>query len=78
MVKSIFNWTFSEVTKFLKAKGFTHSHVKGSHYFYNGRINHIARIVQVPFHGSKVLKSRTFKAIVVQSGISLKDWLEQG
>lgn len=78
MIKRVSNWTFSEITKFLKAKGFIHSHVKGSHYFYNARINHVARIVQVPFHGSKSLKPRTLKAIVVQSGIPLKDWLEQG
>ncbi len=76
MTKSVFNWTFSEVVEILKKNGFTYSHARGSHYFYVGNNNHEPRIVQVPFHGSKVLKPRTFKAVVKQSGIDLKAWLE--
>jgi predicted RNA binding protein YcfA (HicA-like mRNA interferase family) len=76
MAKSIFNWTFSEAASFLKENGFVYSYVKGSHYFYVGRRNHEPKIVQIPFHGSKALKPRTFKGIVRQSGIPLNDWLK--
>ena len=76
MTKGIYNWTFSEVKDFLKDNGFVYSYAKGSHYFYVGNRNHEPRIVQVPFHGSKALKPRTFKAIVKQSGIPLNEWLK--
>jgi predicted RNA binding protein YcfA (HicA-like mRNA interferase family) len=62
------------VVDFLEKYNFNYAHTKGSHYYYVGKY---ARIVQVPFHGSKCLKPRTFKAIVMQSGIPLKIWLEE-
>jgi len=74
MPRGIFNWTFSDVVKFLKNYGFVYSHSKGSHYYYVGHYGGSPRIVQVPFHGSKTLKPRTIKGIVRQSGISIKIW----
>ncbi len=76
MPKKIFNWTFSKVTEFLKKNDFRYSHTKGSHHYYTGNYGHNPRIVQVPFHGSKTFKPRTFKGIVMQSGIPLNDWLK--
>jgi predicted RNA binding protein YcfA (HicA-like mRNA interferase family) len=77
MVKSVFNWTFTDIEKFLKSNGFIYAHTKGSHYFYTGHYAGQPRIVQVPRHSSKSLKPRTFKGIVKQSGIPQKLWLEQ-
>jgi len=76
MPKRVFNWTFSDVVEFLKKYGFIYTHTKGSHYYYTGKYGGESRIIQVPFHGSKNFKPRTFKGIVKQSGIPLKTWLE--
>jgi len=75
MPKNVFNWRFSDVVEFLKKHGFIYAHAKGSHYYYTGHYDGQPRIVQVPFHGSKSFKPRTFKGIVKQSGIPLKLWL---
>jgi len=75
MTKDIFNWNFKEIENFLKKYHFIYTHTKGSHYFYTGNYGKQPRIVQVPCHNSKSLKPRTFKAIVKQSGIPLKNWL---
>jgi len=72
MPKRLFNWTFTDVEKFLRKNGFSLGNVKGSHYYYVGSKS---RIVQVPFHGSKALKPRTLKGIIRQSGISQDIWL---
>lgn len=77
MPKKVFNWTFSDIVKFIKEYGFVYTYTKGSHYYYTGHYGGQARIVQVPFHGSKTLKPRTFKGIVKQSGIPLDIWLER-
>ena len=76
MVRGLFNWTFNDVVKFLKENNFTHVNNEGSHYYYLGHNGGNARLVQVPFHGSKALKPRTLKAIILQSGISKEKWLK--
>jgi len=75
MPRNVFGWKFSDIVSFLKNRGFIYTHTKGSHYYYTGKYGGKPRIVQVPFHGSKSLKPRTFKAIVKQSGVSLNIWL---
>jgi predicted RNA binding protein YcfA (HicA-like mRNA interferase family) len=77
MPKNVFNWTFSDIVDFLKKYNFVYAHAKGSHYYYIGNYGGKPRIIQVPFHGSKTLKPRTFKGIVIQSGIPLNIWLEK-
>lgn len=72
MPRRIFNWTFTDVEKFLRKHNFKLGHVEGSHYYYVGSGS---RIVQVPFHGSKNLKPRTMKGIILQSGIPQDVWL---
>ncbi len=74
MNKGVFNWTFNQVTRFLNKNGFSYVHTKGSHYYYTGKQNHETKMVVVPFHGSKPLKPRTFKSIVLQSGIPIDKW----
>ena len=76
MTKNVFNWNFKDIEKFLKENHFVLSNIKGSHYYYTGHYGKQPRIVQVPRHTSKSLKPKTFKAIVKQSGIPLKNWLE--
>jgi len=72
MPRRLFNWTFTDIVKFLEKHDFVLGHVEGSHYYYVGPH---ARVVQVPFHGSKALKPRTLKGIIKQSGISKDVWL---
>jgi predicted RNA binding protein YcfA (HicA-like mRNA interferase family) len=71
MTRGLFNWTFYDVKKFLEEHGFVRYHTEGSHYYFVGNKG---RVVQVPFHGSKVLKVRTLKGIMRQSGISVDVW----
>ena len=71
MTRGLFNWTFSDVKKFLEEHSFRHGHTEGSHYYFVGNKG---RVVQVPFHGSRVLKPRTLKGIIRQSGISIDIW----
>lgn len=77
MPKKLQNWSFKKVETFLKKKGFVLSYTNGSHYYYVAHIKGVLRNVCVPFHGNnKVLKPRTFKGIISQSGIDQKDWLK--
>lgn len=70
MTRGLFNWTFNDVVKFLKENNFTHVNIEGSHYYYLGKGGGGTHLVQVPFHGTKALKPRTLKAIILQSGIA--------
>jgi len=76
MPRGLMNWTFDDVIDFLKKHGFTYSYTKGSHYFYIGWQGSISRQVSVPFHGKKVIKPRTIKGIILQSGIPKGAWME--
>ena len=77
MSRSVFNWTAEDATRFLKEHGFVLNHTRGSHIYYVGRYGKMLRQVCVPFHGSKVLKPRTLKGIIHQSGIPRPEWLKQ-
>ncbi|NQU82886.1 MAG: type II toxin-antitoxin system HicA family toxin [Parcubacteria group bacterium] len=74
MSRRLFNWTFTDVEKFLRKKGFWLGNVEGSHYYYVDSKSHI---VQVPFHGSKSLKPKTLKGMIRQSGIPQDIWLDR-
>lgn len=76
MAKKLFNFTFRDVDSFLKEKGFHLNYTNGSHYYYVGHYQKILRHVCVPFHGSKTIKPRTLKGIILQSGISQSEWLK--
>lgn len=75
MPRGFLNWTAEDVVRFLKAHGFVLNHTKGSHYFYIGRAGGTFRQACVPFHGSRVIKPRTLKGIIHQSGIPREKWL---
>ncbi len=74
MTRKLNNWTYQDVVTILKEHGFRLNHTRGSHFYFHGSIGGIYRMVCVPFHGSSAIKPRTFKAIIVQSGISMDIW----
>ena len=76
MSGNLFNWTFQDADKFLKAHGFYFHHTRGSHYFYYGFVKSILRQVCVPFHGQKAIKPKTMKSIIAQSGIDKEEWFK--
>ena len=63
MPRGLFNWAAEDAIRFLKEYKFFHIHTKGSHMFYFGHYNGQPRQVCVPFHGKRVLKPRTLKAL---------------
>ena len=77
MPRGLYNWTFKDVTNYLKAKGFILGHIKGSHYFYEGIIDGIQRQVCVPCHASIIISPDTIQSIIKQSGIPKKNWINK-
>ena len=75
MPRRLYNWTPEDVIRFLKDNGFVLNHTRGSHYYYVGYHGGVLRQVCVPFHGSRILKPRTLKGIIRQSGISQREWM---
>lgn len=75
MTRGLLNWTFNDVVDFLKARKFILNHTNGSHFYYVGHTNGKYRQVCVPFHGSKTIKPRTMRGIILQSGIEKKEWV---
>ncbi|MBI4426714.1 MAG: type II toxin-antitoxin system HicA family toxin [Candidatus Kerfeldbacteria bacterium] len=76
MPRGVFNWTFDDAVKFLRAHGFSLVRTEGSHYFYAGYQNGKPRLVHVQFHGKASLKPRTIKSIIAQSGIPKEEWID--
>lgn len=76
MTRNFFNWTAENVVRFIKKYNFTQTHAKGSHVFYFGHYGGIPRQVCIPFHGARILKPRTLKGIIRQSGIPKEKWVE--
>ncbi len=74
MSNRLSNWTFRDIELFLKRNGFKLNYTNASHYYYIGYKKGILRNVCVPFHGQKSIKPRTFKGIILQSGIEAKKW----
>jgi predicted RNA binding protein YcfA (HicA-like mRNA interferase family) len=78
MSKNLTNWTYKEVTEVLREHGFVLNHTRGSHYYFRGYAGKIPRQVCVPYHGNNAsLKPRTFKGIMVQSGLPKEIWLNE-
>jgi len=69
------NWTFKDVETFLKSRGFTLHHVRGSHYyfcaFHSGRL----WMTHVQYHGAHALHPKTLASIIGQSGIPAGEWV---
>ncbi len=75
MPKGLFNWSFSDVEKFLKKNGFVYNYTNGSHYYFRASIDNKMRNVCVPFHANKSIKLKVIKSIILQSGIEMKKWI---
>lgn len=76
MPKKLVNWDFSDIENFLKKNNFVLHHTNGSHYYYRGHYDKKLRMVCIPFHGSKTIKPKTLKGIILQSGINKDTWLK--
>ena len=74
MPNSLFNWTFDDVVKVLKEYKFQLNYTNASHYYYVGHYAGIVRNVCVPYHGTRAVKPRTLKGIILQSGIPKEKW----
>jgi predicted RNA binding protein YcfA (HicA-like mRNA interferase family) len=68
------NWTYKDVVKVLKKHNFILTHVRGSHYYYVGTVKMIMRQVCVALHGKESFKPRTLKSMILQSGLTEKEW----
>jgi len=76
MPHRLYNWTAEDIMRFLKTNGFVLNYTHGSHYYYVSHYGGMFRQVCVPFHGSRIIKPRTLKGIIRQSGIPQDKWLE--
>ncbi|MHB8710185.1 MAG: type II toxin-antitoxin system HicA family toxin [Minisyncoccota bacterium] len=77
MARGLNNWIYNDVIDVLKEHKFILNHTRGSHYYFVGHYEGKFRQVCVPYHGSRTLKPRTLKGIILQSGISKDVWLRQ-
>jgi len=77
MPRGLFNWTFTDVERFLKEHRFRLNYTNASHYYYVGIYNKELRNVCVPYHASSAIKPRTLKGIILQSGIPKEKWLHR-
>ncbi len=56
------NWSFKDLERFLKDYNFKLGHIKGSHYFFNGKIKGKYVVVQV-IYSNKERKSQSNKTM---------------
>ena len=73
MPNGLFNWSYKDVTLFLKKNGFEFKGERaGSH---EAWINLSSQtIVDINFHASKVFRPRTLETMIRQSKIEKKEW----
>ncbi len=62
--------------RFLRNHSFVHSHTRGSHVFYTGKVGGVDRQVTVPFHAGASIHPKTMKSIVRQSGMPENTWFQ--
>lgn len=73
MPRGIFNWSYTEVTAFLKENGFEFfEDRRGSHEAWINRATNA--IVDIQFHGTKSFRPRTLETMIRQSKIDKKIW----
>ena len=77
MPKALNNWTFKQVTSFLKEHNFVIHRTKGSHFHYKKLGKDKNYLVSVPFHGNKSIPNGTMNSIVRQSGIEKEKWAKR-
>lgn len=73
MPNGLFNWTYKDVTKFLKENGFEFKNeLKGSH---EAWINLSTQaVVEINVHAQKTFLPRTLETMIRQSKIDKKVW----
>lgn len=74
----LYNWTYRDVTRFLKENGFSYFEpLKGSHeaWIKLGANGEPQRIVEVNL-AKKSYKPKTLKTMIRQSGISQDEWIK--
>lgn len=77
MSNGLRNWTFQDITDFLKQHHFAHRHTRGSHYYYVGFVDGKDKVVEVQFHAGKTIKASTLEwSIIPKSGIPKSLWLK--
>ncbi|OHA19892.1 MAG: hypothetical protein A2836_00010 [Candidatus Taylorbacteria bacterium RIFCSPHIGHO2_01_FULL_45_63] len=74
---NFFNWTFNDVVQVLKENNFRLNYTNASHYYYVGYYGGILKNVCVPYHGTKSIKPRTLKGVILQSGIPKEKWFNR-
>jgi len=74
MARGLNNWSYKDVTTFLKEHGFSYWEPReGSHEAWGNE--ETGKIVEPAFHGkSETYPIRTMKMLVMQSGISEEEW----
>ncbi|MBI2409989.1 type II toxin-antitoxin system HicA family toxin [Candidatus Kaiserbacteria bacterium] len=77
MPRGLANWTYDDVVDVLKEHGFILNYTKGSHFYFIGNYEGRFRQVCVPYHGTRAIKPRTLRGIILQSGIPKNDWLKR-
>ncbi len=78
MTRRLYNWTYREVTDFLREKRFRfHKAASGSHQLWTrqGREGEQPTIVDVNFT-RRAYPPKTLKLMIKQSGIEQKEWIE--
>jgi predicted RNA binding protein YcfA (HicA-like mRNA interferase family) len=78
MPRGLHNWSPAQVLKFLKRHSFTHTHTRGSHFYYTAKQNGQDRQVCVPVHAGASIHPKTMKSIILQSGIAETEWKNYG
>ena len=78
MPRGLNNWTFKDITDFLKEHDFRLTHTRGSHFYYVGRSGGEPRQTHIQYHGQKSIHPRTLKSVIRQSGIPQAEWLQWG
>ena len=73
MPRSLLNWSYKDVTGFLRDHGFEFmENRKGSHEAWINKENQA--IVDINFHGSKEFPPRTLETMIRQSKLDKKEW----
>ena len=73
MAHGLSNWSYKDVTEFLKENGFEFfEHRKGSHEAWINRATNA--VVEINVHGTKSFVIRTLETMIRQSKIDKKVW----
>ena len=71
------NWTYRDVTDFLKENGFSFSHeMRGSHQAWTRKLEEGGEIVVEINFTHKSYPPKTLKTMVRQSGICTEEWIK--